>query len=118
MLADKMACQWAGIEHAMNFANHNPAFRPQVESLVNTYFALIDEMAAGGEENAAGSTQPARLRSVVHAQRSLSAVPGERHLSAARRGDGDESASRLVSVVSMLLQISGSETLVCFLGTI
>jgi hypothetical protein len=30
----------------MNFANHNPAFRPQVESLLNTYFALIDEMAA------------------------------------------------------------------------
>ena len=42
MLADKMARQWA----VMNFANHNPAFRPQVESLVNTYFALIDEMAA------------------------------------------------------------------------
>jgi len=40
MLADKMARQWAGIERAMNFANHNPAFRPQVESLVNTYFAL------------------------------------------------------------------------------
>ena len=40
------ARQWAGIERAMNFANHNPAFRPQVESLVNTYFALIDEMAA------------------------------------------------------------------------
>jgi hypothetical protein len=46
MLADKMARQWAGIERAMNLANHNPAFRPQVESLVNTYFALIDEMAA------------------------------------------------------------------------
>jgi hypothetical protein len=30
----------------MKFANHNPTFRPQVESLVNTYFALIDEMAA------------------------------------------------------------------------
>jgi hypothetical protein len=30
----------------MNFANHNHAFRPQAESLVNTYFALIDEMAA------------------------------------------------------------------------
>jgi hypothetical protein len=30
----------------MNFANHNPAFRPQVESLLNTYFALIDEMTA------------------------------------------------------------------------
>ena len=46
MLADKMARQWAGIERAMNFANHNPAFRPQAELLVNTYFALIDEMAA------------------------------------------------------------------------
>jgi hypothetical protein len=46
MLADKMARQWAGIERAMKFANHNPTFRPQVESLVNTYFALIDEMAA------------------------------------------------------------------------
>jgi hypothetical protein len=40
-----MARQWAGIERAMNFANHNPAFRPQVELLVNTYFALTDEMA-------------------------------------------------------------------------
>lgn len=46
MLADKMARHWAGIESAMNIANHNLAFRPQVESLVNTYFALIDEMAA------------------------------------------------------------------------
>lgn len=46
MLADKMARHWAGIEGAMNIANHNLAFRPQVESLVNTYFALIDEMAA------------------------------------------------------------------------
>jgi hypothetical protein len=26
MLADKMARQWAAIERAMNFANHNPAF--------------------------------------------------------------------------------------------
>jgi hypothetical protein len=46
MLADKIARKWAGIERAMDFANHNPAFRPQAESLVNTYFALIDEMAA------------------------------------------------------------------------
>ena len=44
MIADKMACQWAGIELATNFANDNPAFRPQVKSLVNTY--LVDEMAA------------------------------------------------------------------------
>jgi hypothetical protein len=41
-----MARQWAGIERAMNFANDNPAFRPQVESLLNTYFAFIDEMVA------------------------------------------------------------------------
>jgi hypothetical protein len=46
MLTDRMACQWAGIERAMKFANHNTTFRPQVESLVNTYFALIDEVAA------------------------------------------------------------------------
>jgi hypothetical protein len=31
MLADKMARQWTGIERAMKFANHKPAFRPQVE---------------------------------------------------------------------------------------
>jgi hypothetical protein len=31
MLADTMARQWAGIERTMNFANYNPAFRPQVE---------------------------------------------------------------------------------------
>jgi hypothetical protein len=30
----------------MKFANCNPAFRPRVESLVDTYFVLIDEMAA------------------------------------------------------------------------
>jgi hypothetical protein len=45
-LADKMARQWAGIEQAMKFANHNPAFRPAVESLVDNYFAAIDSMAA------------------------------------------------------------------------
>jgi hypothetical protein len=28
------------------FANRNPAFRPHVESLVDTYFDLIDEMTA------------------------------------------------------------------------
>jgi hypothetical protein len=44
--ADKMARQWAGIERAMKFANHNPAFRPAVESLVDTYFAVIDSMTA------------------------------------------------------------------------
>ena len=46
-LADKMVRQWAGIERAMKFANHNPAFRPAVESLVDTYFAVIDSMAGG-----------------------------------------------------------------------
>jgi hypothetical protein len=56
MLADRMARQWAGIERAMNFANHNPAFRPEVESLVNTYFALIDEMAAELERRRATRT--------------------------------------------------------------
>ena len=39
-----MEFHWAGIERAMKFANHNPAFRPKVESLVDTYFDLIDEM--------------------------------------------------------------------------
>jgi hypothetical protein len=45
-LADKMGFQWAGVEGAMKFANRNPAFRAHVESLVDTYFALIDEMTA------------------------------------------------------------------------
>jgi len=45
-LADRMGFQWAGIEGAMKFANRNPAFRHHVESLVDTYFDLIDEMAA------------------------------------------------------------------------
>ena len=44
--ADTMARQWAGIERAMKLANRNPAFRPQVESLINIHFELIDEMAA------------------------------------------------------------------------
>jgi hypothetical protein len=44
--ADRTARQWAGIERAMKLANRNPAFRPQVESLINIYFDLIDEMAA------------------------------------------------------------------------
>lgn len=46
LLADKMALQWAEIEGAMKFANCHPAFRPAVESLVDTYFAVIDAMAA------------------------------------------------------------------------
>ena len=44
--ADRVARQWAGIERARKFANRNPPFRPQVESLINIYFDLIDEMAA------------------------------------------------------------------------
>jgi hypothetical protein len=40
------AINWAGIEGAMKLANRNPAFRPQVERLVDSYFALIDEMTA------------------------------------------------------------------------
>jgi hypothetical protein len=45
-IADKMACQWTGIEHAMKFANNHPAFRPQVEWAVYGYFGFIDEIAA------------------------------------------------------------------------
>ena len=45
-LAARMVLQWARIELAIKFANHNPAYRPQVESLVDDYFAFIDEMAA------------------------------------------------------------------------
>jgi hypothetical protein len=45
-LANRMGFQWAGIEGAMKFANRNPAFRPHVELLVDTYFDLIDKMAA------------------------------------------------------------------------
>lgn len=44
--ADRVARQWARIERAMKCANRNPAFRPQVESLIDIYFDLIDEMAA------------------------------------------------------------------------
>ena len=43
--ADTMARQWAGIERAIKLANRNPAFRPQVESLINIHFELIEEMA-------------------------------------------------------------------------
>jgi hypothetical protein len=45
-LAEKMVRQWAGIERAMKFANHDPSFRLAVESLVDNYFAAIDSMAA------------------------------------------------------------------------
>jgi hypothetical protein len=48
--ANGMAHQWAVIERAMKFANRNPVFRPQAESLVNIYFDLIDEMAAELEQ--------------------------------------------------------------------
>jgi hypothetical protein len=41
-----MEFHWAGIEGAIKLANGNPAFRPQVERLVEVYFALIDEMTA------------------------------------------------------------------------
>jgi hypothetical protein len=43
-LGAKMEFHWAGIERAMKFANHNPAFRPKVESLVDAYFDVIDDM--------------------------------------------------------------------------
>jgi hypothetical protein len=45
-LADGMVLQWARIEQAIKFTNHSPACRPQVEALIDDYFALIDEMAA------------------------------------------------------------------------
>jgi hypothetical protein len=46
LLVDKMACQWNGIEDAMEFANNHPQFRPRIESVVDSYFDLIDEIAA------------------------------------------------------------------------
>ena len=45
MFADRMARHWASIERAMKIANRNPAFRPQVELLLNNYFDFIDSMA-------------------------------------------------------------------------
>lgn len=45
-LTNKLATQWSGIEHAMNYANSNPALRPQVEWVVDRYFEYIDEIAA------------------------------------------------------------------------
>ena len=45
----KWAINWAGIEGAMKLANRNPAYRPQVESLMDAYFTVIDKMAAEGE---------------------------------------------------------------------
>jgi hypothetical protein len=46
LLVDKLACQWNGIEHAMEFANNHPQFRPRIESVVDSYFDLIDQIAA------------------------------------------------------------------------
>ena len=54
--ADRVARLWAGIEQAMKFANRNPAFRPQVESLIDIYFDLIDEMAAELERRRVNGT--------------------------------------------------------------
>ena len=51
LLVDKMACQWSGIEQAMEFANNHPEFRPRIESVVDSYFDLIDEIAAALERN-------------------------------------------------------------------
>jgi hypothetical protein len=45
MTQQNWTLNWAGIEEAMKLANRNPAFRPQVELLVDAYFAAIDEMA-------------------------------------------------------------------------
>lgn len=42
-LADKIACQWTGIEYAMKFANSHPAFRPGVESLVDRMHNWISD---------------------------------------------------------------------------
>jgi hypothetical protein len=50
-IADKMASQWTGIEDAMKFANSHPALRPRVESAVDSYFDLIDEIADALERN-------------------------------------------------------------------
>ena len=45
IFADRMGRHWAGIERAMKIANCNPAFRPQVELMLNNYFDFIDSMA-------------------------------------------------------------------------
>jgi hypothetical protein len=69
--ADKMARHWAGIERAMKLANRNPAFRPQVESLINIYFDLIDEMAAELEHHAPSTPTTARLAPMPNSMRQL-----------------------------------------------
>ena len=45
IFADRMGRHWAGIERAMKIANCNPAFRTQVELMLNNYFDFIDSMA-------------------------------------------------------------------------
>jgi hypothetical protein len=35
-----------GRDRRLKFANNHPVFRPRVESLVDGYFILIDEMVA------------------------------------------------------------------------
>jgi hypothetical protein len=45
MTKQNWTLNWAGIEGAMKLTNRNPEFRQQVESLVDAYFAAIDEMA-------------------------------------------------------------------------
>jgi len=60
-LADRMVLHWYRIEQAIKFANHNPAYRPQVEAAVDDYFAIIDEMAAELERGRmTGRANPAR----------------------------------------------------------
>lgn len=45
LFTDRMGRHWASIERAMKIANRNPAFRPQVELMLNNYFDFIDSMA-------------------------------------------------------------------------
>ncbi len=45
IFTDRMGRHWASIERAMKIANRNPAFRPQVELMLNSYFDFIDSMA-------------------------------------------------------------------------
>lgn len=44
-LADKTACQWTEIGFAMKFANGHSALRTRIESLIDSYFDIIDEIA-------------------------------------------------------------------------
>ena len=65
MFADKMARYWASIERAMKIANRIPAFRPQVELLLNNYFDFIDSMAVELERRHVTSTKNCPGCSVV-----------------------------------------------------